>query len=71
MNQETLLPGNRIFASLEDAAEWRKDLRTRGLRLAVTTGCFEILHRGHAEYLLAARRTADLLLVLINSEEQY
>ena len=69
MNQETLLPGTRIFASLEDAAEWRKDLRTRGLRLAVTNGCFDILHRGHAEYLLAARRTADLLLVLINSDD--
>ena len=34
------------------------------MRLAVTNGCFDILHRGHAEYLLAARRTADVLLVL-------
>jgi len=69
MDQNMILPESRIFTSLEAAVEWRKKLREYGQRLAVTNGCFDILHRGHAEYLLAARRTADVLLVLINSDE--
>lgn len=69
MNQEINSPESRIFSSLTDAVHWRNGLRDRGFRLAVTNGCFDILHRGHAEYLLAARRTADALLVLLNSDE--
>ena len=61
-------PDTRIFSSLEAASAWRNALREKGLRLAVTNGCFDVLHRGHAEYLLAARRTADALLVLMNSD---
>ena len=69
MNTMSSLPGNRIFISLDQAVRWRCALREEGRRLAVTNGCFDILHRGHAEYLLAARKTADALLVLLNSDE--
>lgn len=58
-----------IFDRLDQAVRWREALREKGLRLAVTNGCFDILHRGHAEYLAAARETADALLVLVNSDE--
>ncbi|MBR2374620.1 MAG: adenylyltransferase/cytidyltransferase family protein [Lentisphaeria bacterium] len=54
--------------SLEDAVKWRKALAAQGLRLAVTNGCFDLLHRGHAVYLNAAREEADALLVLVNSD---
>jgi len=60
---------SRIFGHLDQAVQWRCSLREKGLRLAVTNGCFDILHRGHAEYLQAARQTADALLVLLNSDE--
>lgn len=60
---------SRIFEHLDQAVQWRRSLREKGLRLAVTNGCFDILHRGHAEYLQAARQTADALLVLMNSDE--
>ena len=69
MNHEIVPPAERIFTSLDAAAEWRAELRRQGRRLAVTNGCFDILHRGHAEYLFAARKTADALLVLVNSDE--
>ncbi len=68
MKQEILSPEKEIFKTLEQAVQWRQDLKEKGLRLAVTNGCFDILHRGHAEYLLAARQTADALLVLVNSD---
>lgn len=55
--------------TLEEAVKWRKELADRGLRLAVTNGCFDLLHRGHAVYLNAARKEADALLVLVNSDD--
>lgn len=54
--------------SLDEAVKWRKELAAKGLRLAVTNGCFDLLHRGHAVYLNAAREEADALLVLVNSD---
>ena len=36
--------------------------------MAVTNGCFDILHAGHVEYLQAARNEADSLLVGLNSD---
>ena len=54
--------------TLEQAVEWRKSLKQNNIKLAVTNGCFDLLHRGHVDYLDKARRTADALLVLVNSD---
>lgn len=40
----------------------------RSFRLVFTNGCFDLLHRGHVEYLNRARRMGDALLVAVNSE---
>ena len=53
---------------LEQAVEARLKLAAAGQKLAVTNGCFDLLHRGHAEYLMQARSLADSLFVLINSD---
>lgn len=60
-------PAAKIM-SLAEAAVWREKLRLSGRTLAVTNGCFDLLHRGHAEYLRAAAGLADSLLVLVNSD---
>jgi len=49
--------------------EWRKQFRSTGKKLAVTNGCFDILHPGHVTYLEAARNLGDGLLVGINSDD--
>ena len=54
--------------TLEQAVEARRKLAAAGRRLAVTNGCFDLLHRGHAEYLMEARSLADALYVLVNSD---
>lgn len=42
--------------------------RPRAGRLVFTNGCFDILHRGHVEYLAAAREMGDALVVAVNSD---
>jgi rfaE bifunctional protein nucleotidyltransferase chain/domain len=48
---------------------WRKALRVEGKRLVFTNGCFDLLHRGHVEYLAAARRLGDALVVGVNDDD--
>lgn len=47
---------------------WRAGQRAAGRRVAVTNGCFDLLHAGHVTYLEAARNEADALLVGVNSD---
>ena len=58
----------KLVMTLEQAVAWRNELRKNGRKLAVTNGCFDILHRGHAQYLYESRELADALLILMNSD---
>ena len=60
-------PKNGIM-TLEEALEWRQNLRQTGKKLVITNGCFDLLHRGHAEYMYESRLLGDALLVLTNSD---
>ncbi len=42
--------------------------RPRSGTLVFTNGCFDLLHRGHVEYLHAARSLGDALIVGLNSD---
>jgi len=57
-----------LVMTLGEAVKWRDALRMAGKKLAITNGCFDIMHRGHAEYLYESRELADALLVLVNSD---
>ncbi len=52
----------------EQLSSWREDVRRSGRRLVVTNGVFDLMHRGHAEYLAQAAALGDLLLVLVNDD---
>ena len=43
--------------------------RRRGHRIVFTNGCFDVLHRGHVNYLRQARALGDLLIVALNSDD--
>jgi rfaE bifunctional protein nucleotidyltransferase chain/domain len=43
-------------------------LRMEGKKIAFTNGCFDILHVGHIRYLIEAKKTADILVLALNSD---
>lgn len=58
----------KALLSLSEAVAWREELRRQNRKLVVTNGCFDLVHRGHASYLIEAAKLGDELLVLINSD---
>ena len=58
----------RAATPLEELVRRRAAWRAAGRRVALTNGCFDILHPGHVALLEAARREGDLLVVAINSD---
>ncbi len=60
-------PEPRVL-SLEEALATRKRSAERGARVVLTNGCFDILHRGHLDYLAASAALGDVLIVAVNSD---
>jgi len=60
-------PNTKIKTAEEMVAE-RARLAAAGRELVFTNGCFDLLHRGHIEYLAFARAQGDALLVGLNSD---
>src|SRR5262245_3392585 len=42
---------------------------TKGKKVVLTNGCFDILHVGHVRYLQGARALGDVLVVAVNSDQ--
>ncbi len=57
-----------LLVSMEQCARLRRKFGVEGKRVVFTNGTFDILHRGHVEYLAAARRLGDVLIVGLNSD---
>ena len=58
-------PADRVM-SWDAAAAWRHALAPR--TVVFTNGVFDLLHPGHVDVLLAARREGDALVVGLNSD---
>ncbi|MEE8335402.1 MAG: D-glycero-beta-D-manno-heptose 1-phosphate adenylyltransferase [Candidatus Neomarinimicrobiota bacterium] len=50
------------------AHEKAETVKSSGKKIVFTNGCFDILHRGHVEYLQQARDLGDFLIVGLNSD---
>lgn len=46
----------------------RKALRRMSQTVVFTNGCFDIIHRGHVEYLAKAKKLGDILIVALNTD---
>ena len=58
----------KIVPSLADLRARRDSLRADGRRVVLTSGCFDLLHRGHVTYLNRAKELGDLLVVAVNDD---
>ncbi len=54
--------------SVAEARKLRDRLHAAGRKLVFSNGCFDILHRGHVQYLEFARAQGDALVVGLNSD---
>jgi D-beta-D-heptose 7-phosphate kinase/D-beta-D-heptose 1-phosphate adenosyltransferase len=61
--------GGRGLLTREQAAGVAGEARSRGERLVMTNGCFDILHTGHVSYLQEAKSRGDRLMVAVNSDD--
>jgi D-beta-D-heptose 7-phosphate kinase/D-beta-D-heptose 1-phosphate adenosyltransferase len=52
----------------EELVKIRVRLRDQGRRVVFTNGCFDIIHRGHVEYLTKAKAKGDVLVVGLNTD---
>ena len=51
-----------------DAKKQVDKWKSTGLKVVFTNGCFDILHRGHVEYLTDAKVCGDKLVIALNSD---
>ena len=61
---DLLDPARKVMA-LHDAARWR---HAQAGRVVFTNGVFDLLHPGHIDVIVGARRHGDALVVAINSD---
>jgi len=54
--------------NLDEAREWREQMRKHNKRVVFTNGVFDILHAGHVEYLAWAREQGDALILGLNTD---
>ncbi|NUQ82207.1 MAG: D-glycero-beta-D-manno-heptose 1-phosphate adenylyltransferase [Bacteroidetes bacterium] len=54
--------------SLTEFIPIRKQLKAEGRKLVFTNGVFDILHKGHVEYLMKARNLGDAMVVAVNAD---
>ncbi len=54
--------------SAEQLSQYVFMWRFKQLKIVFTNGCFDIIHRGHIEYLSKAKSLGDLLIVGLNTD---
>lgn len=45
------------------------DVKLHAQKIVFTNGCFDVLHYGHVQYLMEAKKLGDLLVVGLNSDD--
>ncbi|MGA2911147.1 MAG: adenylyltransferase/cytidyltransferase family protein [Candidatus Levyibacteriota bacterium] len=59
---------NRII-DIEKAVKLSQRFKKEGKIVILAGGCFDVIHLGHIKFLQAAKKTGDILLVMLESDE--
>ncbi len=59
---------NKKLKSRKEIKKISASLRKQKKRVSAVSGCFDILHRGHVDFLNKAKTHGDCLVVLLNSD---
>lgn len=60
---------NAKILSLKQLLEKIQDDKKNGKKVVFTNGCFDILHKGHVDYLAKAADKGDVLIVAVNTDD--
>jgi rfaE bifunctional protein nucleotidyltransferase chain/domain len=63
------LINSMIFDNKEEIKFWLGYWRFHQNKIVFTNGCFDILHRGHIDYLANAADLGDVLIIGLNADE--
>ena len=59
---------HKILINANEAKIVAQDKQSNGKKVVFTNGCFDILHKGHVEYLAKAADLGDILIVAVNTD---
>lgn len=59
---------NKKLKSRKEIKKISEKLRKQKKKIAAASGCFDILHAGHVDFLSRAKHCGDVLVVLLNSD---
>lgn len=59
----------RKILSGPEIDRWLAQVRFKNRKIVFTNGCFDVLHRGHVDYLARASELGDLLVIGLNTDE--
>lgn len=62
MNTQTIV-------ATKEVAQLATKIREKGQTIALAGGCFDLLHQGHLTFLQKAKEQADVLVVLLESDQ--
>jgi D-glycero-beta-D-manno-heptose 1-phosphate adenylyltransferase len=58
-----------IILTIDELTNIRSAIRNNDKKVVFTNGCFDILHKGHIDYLNESKKLGDYLVVGINSDD--
>jgi D-glycero-beta-D-manno-heptose 1-phosphate adenylyltransferase len=68
MSQKIEIIRRKILSGSE-LDRWLIRARFKNQKIVFTNGCFDVLHRGHVDYLVRASELGDLLVVGLNTDD--
>jgi len=61
---------NKIINNIEELIKIVSNIKNQKKTITLTCGCFDILHVGHLNLLEESKKSGDILMVLLSSDEQ-